>query len=535
MSKQSTNVLVAGYQSVEAANADFDSLIGKVKAKQVRVEAVILVAHDADGKVTVQKTGDSVGRTGAKWGGAVGFLVGLAAPPLLAATVVGAAGGADPRQVRRPQGGAGPPRQARRGDEARHRGHHRHVRHRPASGRGAGPARVARQVGRGDRQEGHRGPQGLARGGDGQVRPGPDRAAHPRPHVRRRGRSDAQGLRPRLAHDPRGQGARGRPQRPPGHHRRRRLRRPRHLRRPGPDADLHARPADGPDLQPLPRHRRLLADARRPAHRPQPAPRRLRLHRGVPGPVPRLHREQAQELRRAAAHPQGERLRHGRLRQVAPDAEQRPGRGRVPSTTGPSPGASTTGGASCPARPASTTRSSPRTTGCSACRRARTASPYYFPDDITDKSIEWLHAVRAQDATKPWFMFYSTGCAHAPHHVATGVGGPLQGHLRRRLGHSCASAPSSARRSWASSRRTPSSPSGRRVFPAWDSLDEAPSACTPGRRRSTPATRRTPTGTSAGSSTRSTSWATWTTRWSSTSGATTAPASRARSPARSTS
>ena len=44
--------------------------------------------------------------------------------------------------------------------------------------------------------------------------------------------------------------------------------------------------------------------------------------------------------------------------------------------------------------------------------------PYYFPDDITDKSIEWLHAVRAQDPVKPWFMFYSTGCAHAPHHVA---------------------------------------------------------------------------------------------------------------------
>ena len=43
---------------------------------------------------------------------------------------------------------------------------------------------------------------------------------------------------------------------------------------------------------------------------------------------------------------------------------------------------------------------------------------YYFPDDITDKSVEWLHAVRAQDADKPWFMYYSTGCSHAPHHVA---------------------------------------------------------------------------------------------------------------------
>ena len=42
---------------------------------------------------------------------------------------------------------------------------------------------------------------------------------------------------------------------------------------------------------------------------------------------------------------------------------------------------------------------------------------YYFPDDITDQAVGWLHGVRAQDAQKPWFMFYSTGCAHAPHHV----------------------------------------------------------------------------------------------------------------------
>ena len=115
MSKQSTNVLVAGLPERRGRQRGLRRASSEqVKAKQVRVEAVILVAHDADGNVTVQKTGDSVGRTGAKWGGAVGFLVGLAAPPLLAATVVGAAGGADPRQVRRPQGGAGTPRQARR-------------------------------------------------------------------------------------------------------------------------------------------------------------------------------------------------------------------------------------------------------------------------------------------------------------------------------------------------------------------------------------------------------------------------------------
>ncbi len=94
MAKQMTDVLVAGYQAVETASADFDALIAQVQAKHVSLEAAILVAHDADGNVSVQQTGDHLGRKGAGWGGAVGLLVGLAAPPLLASVVVGAAGGA---------------------------------------------------------------------------------------------------------------------------------------------------------------------------------------------------------------------------------------------------------------------------------------------------------------------------------------------------------------------------------------------------------------------------------------------------------
>jgi len=50
--------------------------------------------------------------------------------------------------------------------------------------------------------------------------------------------------------------------------------------------------------------------------------------------------------------------------------------------------------------------------------QGKDSGQYYSPDDLTDKAIEWLHAVRAQDAQKPWMMYYSTGCAHAPHHVA---------------------------------------------------------------------------------------------------------------------
>jgi hypothetical protein len=37
--------------------------------------------------------------------------------------------------------------------------------------------------------------------------------------------------------------------------------------------------------------------------------------------------------------------------------------------------------------------------------------PYYLPDDMADKTIEWLHGVRAQDQDKP-FVYFSTGCSH---------------------------------------------------------------------------------------------------------------------------
>ncbi len=44
--------------------------------------------------------------------------------------------------------------------------------------------------------------------------------------------------------------------------------------------------------------------------------------------------------------------------------------------------------------------------------------PYYFPDAMADRAVEWLHGVRAQDADKPFFLYVSTGCSHAPHHVS---------------------------------------------------------------------------------------------------------------------
>ncbi len=48
-----------------------------------------------------------------------------------------------------------------------------------------------------------------------------------------------------------------------------------------------------------------------------------------------------------------------------------------------------------------------------------TDDPYYFPNAMADRTIEWLHGVRAQDAHKPFFAYFSTGCSHAPHHVSS--------------------------------------------------------------------------------------------------------------------
>ena len=87
-------LLVAGYADPQTAQSEFESLVEQVKGKHISSRGMILVAKDADGKVTVSDTGDHMGRKGAGRGGGVGVLVGLFAPPLLASVAVGAAAGA---------------------------------------------------------------------------------------------------------------------------------------------------------------------------------------------------------------------------------------------------------------------------------------------------------------------------------------------------------------------------------------------------------------------------------------------------------
>src|SRR5262249_57848688 len=89
----SFDVIMAGYAAADPAQRDFDALVELVQGKTVKSEGVIVVEHAADGQVRVTQTGDHLGRKGLGWGGGVGVLVGLFSPPLLAATVVGAAAG----------------------------------------------------------------------------------------------------------------------------------------------------------------------------------------------------------------------------------------------------------------------------------------------------------------------------------------------------------------------------------------------------------------------------------------------------------
>jgi uncharacterized membrane protein len=94
MSDTDFDVVIAAYLIPDLAQKDFDALVKLVKDKQLTVEGVALVTNDADGNVTVNETGDHLGRKGLEIGAGVGLVVGLLAPPLLASVVVGGAAGA---------------------------------------------------------------------------------------------------------------------------------------------------------------------------------------------------------------------------------------------------------------------------------------------------------------------------------------------------------------------------------------------------------------------------------------------------------
>ena len=132
MAETPTDVLVAGYRDIDEATKDFESLVALVRDKQVSIEGVILVTHAQDGSVAVRQTGDNLGRKGLGWGGGVGprgWTVRAAAAGV--GRRRGGRGRGD-RQVRRPPGRAGHPRQDRREPAAGIGRDHRGLRRRAA-------------------------------------------------------------------------------------------------------------------------------------------------------------------------------------------------------------------------------------------------------------------------------------------------------------------------------------------------------------------------------------------------------------------
>jgi uncharacterized membrane protein len=93
MSDTEFDVVIAAYLIPDLAQQDFDALVKLVADEKLEVEGVVLVTVDADGTAAIKETGDHLGRKGLEVGGGVGLVVGLFAPPLLAATVVGGAVG----------------------------------------------------------------------------------------------------------------------------------------------------------------------------------------------------------------------------------------------------------------------------------------------------------------------------------------------------------------------------------------------------------------------------------------------------------
>ncbi|MCU0504347.1 MAG: arylsulfatase [Chloroflexi bacterium] len=416
MTDEMTNVLVAGYQDADLAAREFDGLIELVRTKAVRIEAAILVSHGADGEVVVQRTGDHLGRTGAKWGGGVGFLAGLAAPPLLAATVVGAAAGGVLGKVA---------------------GHKLETGLHDKLGEALKPGTAA-VIAMFDADQRLAVEQALA--------------GSPAKSVVETDRHGTSALTASLA-EAMGKFVQDRT----------------HL--PIPDRAFGG--AAGRTMADSAADWSFIPGPKAP----EGAPNVLIVlidDAGFGGPdtfgggigTPSLTRVQQMGLTynrfhvTAVCSPTRAALLTGRN-------HHRVGMGGIAEFPGPFPGYTGTRPRSCTALPRILRENGYITAGfgkwhMTPGREMGAAGPfdhwptgwgfdhwwgfltgaagqydpiitqdnsvlgipegedgklYYFPDDITDKTVEWLHAVRAQDPDKPWFVYYSTGATHAPHHV----------------------------------------------------------------------------------------------------------------------
>jgi arylsulfatase A-like enzyme/uncharacterized membrane protein len=413
----SLELVMAAYPSPGPAERDFDRLVTLVKSKAVRSEGVVLAEHDANGRVTVSQTGDRLGRKGMGWGGGVGLVVGLFSPPLLASVVVGGAAGGLVGKFAEHREKAG--LEARLGGKL-----------------GPGTAAIVTVIEDDDRLEAERALAGSAamsvaameRKGLRELKSAlaeaagkfsPDRSRLPIPD-RDFGGTTGRTMRQSV---------------------------PDWTFLPGPKA-----PDEAPNVLIV-----LIDDAG--FGNPDTF--------GGPISTPNLTRVQQMGLTynrfhvTAVCSPTRAALLTGRN-------HHRVGFGSVAEYPGPFPGYSAVRPKSCTPLPRILKENGYVTSGFGkwhltpdnvqgaagpfdhwplswgfdhwwgflsgaagqydpiitmdnstlGVQPGNDGTGYYFPDDLTDQAVRWLHAVRAQDSDKPWFMYYSTGCSHAPHHVA---------------------------------------------------------------------------------------------------------------------
>jgi arylsulfatase len=413
-----SDLILAGYQSTEAARKDFDELVKLVAEKRVRTEGVILVQRDEDGEVRVTDTGDKLGRKGLGWGGGVGVLVGLAAPPLLASVAVGAAaGGLVGRFAKKKldtglETGLG--EKLKPGTAAILAIVDQRDRLAAEQAMAGSPAKSLVEMDEG----GLKGLKDALAEAAGKFNP--DRTVLPLP-------------------DPAFGGTIGRtldqavadwtivmqPKPPEGA--------PNVLVVLIDDAGFgNPETFGGPIATPaMTRVRDMGLTYNRFHVTAICSPTRAALLTGrnqhrvgfgsiaeFPGPfpgytasVPKSCAPVARILKDNGYVTSGFGKWH-----LTPDNVQGAAGpfDRWPSGWGFDHWWGFLSGAAGQYDPVIT-----QGNDIIGVPEGKDGSQYYLPDDITDKAVEWLHAVRAQDATKPWFMYYATGCAHAPHHVAT--------------------------------------------------------------------------------------------------------------------
>jgi len=101
MSTKNLSLVVGSYDNDAVASEEYHALRNGQDAGGYEILGAVVLVRDKDGKVQVKDHGDKSVGHGAGWGAGAGVVVGLFAPPLLAATAVGAGIGAIVGKIRK--------------------------------------------------------------------------------------------------------------------------------------------------------------------------------------------------------------------------------------------------------------------------------------------------------------------------------------------------------------------------------------------------------------------------------------------------